>query len=383
MASYFPKALMYREWREGRWVYLAAAILTLLPGLSSLFGYLTIPQVSDTLTPVMHAQMVDIYWHNFHRDTEQMAIRSFGSTFYILAWLLVPALRIVPERRKGELDALLVGPVDRVAWLRVKFCYGFAALLAGALLEWLILWSLHFQAPAGILTTTGELFRQVSIHWVVYFTLYTIGVFTSLCATNLAGAPLIGLGVSMFPYWASLMLGEIFPGSLVQHIDYGQIGTPMMTTLQAPAGTWAYYIQWFSPLTMNIDQTVGFTWRNPFLYWYLVLTVIVYFGATAYFRRLPAERFRNRLTYPSLWYWLLTGVSLIIASFVGDMVANALEVHGGPITQADMNYRGRVFGTTLIVATIVVWLVGYFIMQARTSTRRRHASTRKKREASQ
>lgn len=386
MASYFPKALLYREWREGRWIYLAAALFTALPAVLALFGYLTIPQVSDTITPALHVQLVNNYWQSFYLDTEQIQNHYAAVIYFIATWVLVPALRIVPERRRGELDAMLVGPVDRAAWLRVKFFYGFAALLVSMMVEFVLLWIVHFQTPTGLLTMSGDpmhitsadLFREAGVHWVMYVSLFAMGFFISLCVSNTVGAPLTTLAIAMVPYWAVLVLSEIFPRSLVSHVHYaGQAtGRYFMTTLQAPHGTWGYLLQFISPLTLNLDRTIGFTWRNPFLYWYLALAVIAYLGAMAYFRRLPAERFHDWLTRPSLWYWMLTGVSFIIGSFIGDMIANSISYRPGPVTQAEMDHRGMVFGVAMLIVSAALWVILYSVARARMALRERRASSR-------
>src|SRR5579875_3776761 len=101
MASYFPKALLYREWREGRWIYALAALLTLLPGLLALVHYATLP----TTGPFAASARAN-FWADFHRDAVMMANQNVGTVFLILAWVVVPAARVVPERSRGTLDTL-------------------------------------------------------------------------------------------------------------------------------------------------------------------------------------------------------------------------------------------------------------------------------------
>lgn len=361
MASYFPKALLYREWREGRLIYLLAGALTLLPGILAVTSYWSIPD------QVPYRQMLlNNYWQTFYMDTTKFGTHSIPPIYFIIIWIAVPVLRLVTERSRGSLAMLLSSPVKRGDWLRVKFWFGFCTLTLGSAVWLLLLWLLHFQASPANLTPTEMLFREVGIHWIVYVSFYALAFFVSLCVTNTIGAVLICLGISMAPMWLSTTLHEIFPNSAMGLNGVTFFGDSP-TGLVAPQGSWIYLIQWLSPMSMELDLQ-GFTWLNGWLYGYLALAVIAYIGGMKYFRQMRAEAFQNMLTRSSLWYWLLTGFSLVVGSGVGGMVVSNLSMNANDYNS---NHHAAIFTAAFIIASAAIWLAIWAFFATRDLRRER------------
>ncbi|WP_026960872.1 hypothetical protein [Alicyclobacillus herbarius] len=129
MGSYFPKALVYKEWRETHGWLIGAGLFILSEPLLRLL-VLGLGLVEGQNESGLRAMA----WNAFASYLTDVVTRmhSDGTTGFlaILAVMVVAEVQVAQERSQGRLLCVLMGPVTRADLLRVKFVLGAAWLFA-------------------------------------------------------------------------------------------------------------------------------------------------------------------------------------------------------------------------------------------------------------
>jgi ABC-type transport system involved in multi-copper enzyme maturation permease subunit len=138
MVSYFPKALLFREWRVQRlWLCLAAAII-LVPVFWSILS-LSLWSVDAVM---VRSQLWNVLAHLIYGQSSnwQPDIKIVGNPVpnrlnaFVAVGLAVTV--VGQERRQGALWYMLSGPVRRADLLRVKYVLGLCCLVVVTILLW-------------------------------------------------------------------------------------------------------------------------------------------------------------------------------------------------------------------------------------------------------
>lgn len=277
----FPRALLFREWRQNRWLY----------GAGLLFMWLPLRAGATTATSL-----------------------GYGDAHYGWYWsVIVTALGVLTMRLDhAQLWYLLSGPVKRRDLLRVKALFGIAVVVAAFLLPWLwlTLGDLTQQyGPVGSWSPGGG-FVGTATHVLAMSALLLTALAATCVAGNLLLAAAGALLVALLPVFASALMSFIdSPSFLGGPVHYSHAFYLIQTTVLS-----------LSPTLATGSGRSAVNWL-PFLLWYVVWAAGFWLLGERLWERVPLERLRENLFFPRLRHLVEGGVSVLIAVVAAQLVA--------------------------------------------------------------
>jgi ABC-type transport system involved in multi-copper enzyme maturation permease subunit len=299
MVSYFPKALLFREWRQQRvWILLAAAIVMCLPGFRLLSDVIRAAQEPSWAWQAQFVGLSD----SIQQDFDLAMVKPLLS--FVAVGLGVMALCL--DRSSGGLTHALSGPVKRAELLRTKFFVTWFGLLlilvlygVFTLMECVVL---HLHAPS--LPAAASYIFQMAAQSAIFAVAFAL----STAVSNLLIAGLCAFGVNSIP----ILIYE-----LSQSISNG--GTYF---------TWKG-VENLSPLIYGLDTSSRSITVWVFI-WLLLVCVMAYLVAQHLFDTSEVENFSSFYIFPVLWKWTIgcvcAGFGLITAALCASSEASFLVV---------------------------------------------------------
>jgi|GEM_PF-4922574 len=333
MASYFPKALWYKEWRHHRGkALLAFCAFALVP-----VGRVLVLWTGLLTTNGGTAAMVNrgLFWKSFTTSLTSFQVGR-GESVSAVVVVLMAAILASNERTQGTLLTALSMPVRRDDWLRTKFLFGIGVILASYTI--LALW----QTGVNFFNPHPVALAAVCNWWVMMFivngAIFSVAFFAGVCVTGIFWTVIATVGVLGFPVWLNLL------------IVTGTTGAPYFSSPWVSLA--ASYVERLSPVL------AGTSLRDPTWVWYLALIPLGYLAAKGVFMRIKTEDLDRFLTLSSLKYWLQGGISVVVGSYFAEMARGQQEYVNAP-PAAELGW----FWGAFVIGSVLVWLVVYAIWQ--------------------
>lgn len=322
-ASYFPKALLYKEWRGQRlWLGFAAALI-LVPSLWSLLN-----KETGSFGPGMHRTELWtwlvklLYGQNANWPmSTQISGHPVTSMWYGFVAVGLAVAIVGYERRQGVLYYTLTSPVRKADLLRVKFFCGLA-VLASAMIGLLVIAGLGDSVLSGILPVDvlGEWFL---VNVMTSAGLYAIAFLVAQAVGTTVGAGLIACGVSVVPAVVGSVLRyvpQIFgvattPNPMLDKIGHFLVRMSPGFFMSSHSRSESYGIvgSGAPPTAVTLNQDMHFTW--PLALAYVLAIGLCYLLAQWLFARAYVEKMSNVFIFPVLWQWAAVAVSAGIGLF--------------------------------------------------------------------
>lgn len=275
---WFPRAVVYREWRLHRWTLVVAWILMSLSAHGNAHAYVGFSPSIDRLNGYLVLMVI-------------------GLALFLMGY----------DRWAGSLAYTVSGPVRRRDVLRVKAAFGVATIA----LTYFILWLLLCLGTAAVdtwgsvyyLWRPGPMLAGALGHVLELSALYV----TALAATCACGNVLFAA--------AGAFLVAALPGIVkvaLQSFILPVFGMPTdLTYLSRGAGSLSFMGQ-LSPLVSMSGQSSP-AWITVQMLWFAAWTVGLWVLGRRLFEAAPIERWTNAFVFPKLWYVVQGGVALLIA----------------------------------------------------------------------
>lgn len=277
----FPRADVYREWRQNRFLYGAAVVLMLFPLLQG-------------------------------AGDEYVSFNQTGSRLAVYFFAIVIGLgTLVMRADRSGIAYALTGTAMRRDVLRVKAGLGLAAFIPPFCLPWLVYTTQH-RDPNG-LWQPGVMAVAVFTHLLTLSALYL----TALAAACTVGNPLLaGAGAVLaaaVPVFVSAFISLLFRGSFYLGAPLGHENGLTQVIMS---------LQYMSPLDLfgfaHSDLIVG-----PYLLWFAAWCVGFWkFGAKLW-GQVPVERMAETFWYPKLRRVVRVGVAFAIALVIAQRADGA------------------------------------------------------------
>ncbi|WDL96246.1 ABC transporter permease subunit [Alicyclobacillus sp. ALC3] len=303
LQRWFPRALVYREWRLNRTKYLLAGFLLVAAMVGQMLLQLTTPPY---LSEVMRPDVVAVAAGNL--STSHVVLAS-------VAAVLLGVLVLQGDTGKGAVFFTLSGPVKRKDLMRVKAGLGLTVIAVAYVVNWAILTCLAMQYPTPQAQPVLGVMGSVSFaHALISGALFLTGLAAAATCSNLvlaAGGAFLAAAVPLF---VSNML-YFFNSTPFNGMS---LGTP--------------YAHWFNVLTSIISQaspldnfhvmavrTDSFTSLAGVVYalWFVAWSYGFWRLGAHLFEAASVERMSDTFFYPALWYVVLAGMCFIIANVFG------------------------------------------------------------------
>ncbi|MCL6597556.1 MAG: hypothetical protein K6T81_02305 [Alicyclobacillus macrosporangiidus] len=296
----FPKAVVYKEWRQLRgWLMLLAAVFWFAP-----------------------VKTVVRYWTNVHAHPDQQQFLAasvvqmlqglqphFAAvTSTTLAALVLGVVPMSLERARGGLLLTLAAPVRRQDLVRVQAVLCLAAVWVALLL--LTPYLLAVNAAFGHVVTTGDIAGWFLMQGLLKSAAFMVGFAVTTSVGNVIGAFACALGLAGFPVYVSMMIQEL-AHTAIHPEAFDEV-------------VWRVAHD-----VMAMSPAVGPGVSDAPLWclggWYAVWAIGWYIAAEALFRRLPLEREGALFAFPALWDVLFAGVGLMVGTVCGEMAVGGME----------------------------------------------------------
>lgn len=297
--TWFPPALLYREWRLNRGKLATAALLLLLqvvgPVITWLFG---------TYSGRMDAS----------RYVQSVALANVPNSWISFASSVVVALGVLVMRQdiaNGSLSYALSGPVSRRSVLRVKALYGIVAIVAAEFVAMLLLSSVY-----------GALTHQPNVSGIVQALLGQTLVLCALYLTALAAActtsnVILAGGGAFLAAAVPTFVGNMVVFFHARPFTGIPLGTPYPHWLNLTNAV----LHQLSPLG-GIEFAVRFSAGTWFYLWFLIWCAAFWRIACRLLEHAPMERWSDTFFFSRLWYVVLGGVCFLIATFFGHVLTD-------------------------------------------------------------
>lgn len=332
VASYFPRALWYKEWHRNR---LKALIMFCIFALAPVGSVLLLLTQTGSAGNALAAVIIrHQFWTSFNNylSVSSAFQGSRDGLLGVIAVMVLAAILVSSERRGKTLLTAMAMPVRRDDWLRTKFLFGLAIIIGS--LTFLFIW----QAVVNLFNPQ-PLSVWVLMRWWLWTTtfdgaVFAVTFFVGVCVTGSIWTLIGTMGILGLPLWLDSV------------IVVGTTGAP----LSPPQ--WVYsmanYIGSMSPMW-------GFGATHFVLLhvlWDLLLIPLGYWAAQAIFLRTRAENFEQLFTSHCMWHWFHSFISVMIGSYIAMVVRGSLEY---------VNARPKVeisgFWIAFALASAAVWLI--------------------------
>lgn len=295
LRRWFPPALVYREWRLNRGLYVLAWLLFLAPTLrdglnGSLFWWV---RTAINSTPYGGGHLIT---YN--------SLVTVGLGVGVFWW----------DRSRGSLLYTLSGPAPRRDVLRVKALFGILTVVSVYLLIWVLTWAAAVAAVGE--NVPGPLLVDSIAQILVLVALYLTALAAACAAGNPIFAAIGAFLASAVPAFAAMLLTFFYSpafhgGENLLTLAYPQWVKSTATALHAMSSltyfTVASQLGWVSLL---------------FFLWFIAWAVGFWWLGRRIFETAQLEHLDSTFVFPRLWYVVLGGVCFIIATVIGHVLTD-------------------------------------------------------------
>lgn len=194
---YLNRALLWKEWQQNRWLFLAAALL--MSPLYPIFDYLTRQSSPVTATQIWQRR---IGWYGTH----------FPEFIWLKAVvvLLIGIALLASERRSNTIEFLAAAPVSRREIVVTKYLVGVAFVVIAQLLSFLMLACVSLFNDADVMAPASWYVGTT----IVLLTIFSVSFFCATVTGNFLSATGLAVLVSYGPLFLLSMYNNLMIGFL-------------------------------------------------------------------------------------------------------------------------------------------------------------------------
>lgn len=305
--SFFPKALLYKEWLQKRWIVLIAFVVispsvffeSLMPLSDPAHRYVTITISNGN---VKH---VDVVVQTFTWFCNEI-VGHFSVGWW--ASIVVSGLAIYSlwSERNHEVGWFtFLGPVSKRAVMRVKYAFDLTLIvsiftflgISLAIINWTV--GIHYPLNGIIRWWVAELAIQCSV--------YGLALLLSTLVGNVIAVALLTLGLLNAPMYMGVPLIYVLGANWVVFDDPSKYTIPLSWKVM-------WVLTHLSPLNwFSMDFTHLWTSPWPYFIGFILFTVLSCMGSELIYERTANERLSNFFAFKWLQHPLLAMLSGLVA----------------------------------------------------------------------
>ncbi|WP_026973877.1 hypothetical protein [Alicyclobacillus contaminans] len=330
MASFFPKALVFKEWRQQRWWGLL--FLLVLAGPEVLVLTVRLMRIWSEQDAQLRLTMLEMIRFTLAAMTGQADNDSGGLEYYAFAAAAFGSIILSYDRSHGGLWYTLSGPFTRRQVLRVKATLGALFLMASLVVFAVLLYALNLGAGAGL--PVHAFLRWLGCEALLQLACFVCGLMGATLVGQVYVAPLAGWLIGGLPLALSVYV-QLLTGPNSANWVF----------------TMTHLLEQFAPLY----YTRGFP-SGPSAMFFVCTgcwILVGYFGVQQLFRAISLERMDNFFLFPGLWHWVVFGG----CCFVGLVMAEESSVDE-QVPAPEMLLKHAVF--TVLLWLLVRWLIRWY-----------------------
>ncbi|MCL6516398.1 hypothetical protein [Alicyclobacillus sp.] len=344
-ASFFPEAIVYKQWRQLRGWLIAWALFTWAGPVHTLVGYWTAMQTRTAYSPPpeLLAQPVIAMLHTL--DPHVNAARHLA-----MAALVVGVVPMAMERARGRLLITLAAPIRRRDLLATQIAICLTGIW-GVLLV-LTLFDIAVNKAFGTVVPTVQILAWFLMEGLQTTAAFAVGFAVSIGVGPTLFAMVCALLLALVPSYAAMMTTEL--ANMTMHgpaywnaVNRITQAVESLSPIQGPS-LWS-------------EHPVISPWHVGL--WYAVWSVGWLALAFAMFRRLPLEREGGLFSFDALWDVLLVGTGLMAGTVLGLIAVGGMSQNP---------QRTPVLLAVWILVAALTWLTGRLLL-TRLARRARRA----------
>jgi hypothetical protein len=330
MGSFFPKALVYKEWKQ-QWswaavLFVVGCTVPLLLILRSFTHLWDDPQMR-----AVYVNNLRLYLSSLLHDHSYNGVDNFGMLPFGAA--VLGATVLAHERSQGGLWYTLTGPVTRREVLRVKALVGCALVAAIVTVCASVLAAL--SAMAALHLAAGDFVAWWARSLLVSVAMFMTGLLAATMVGHIAAACIAGLGIAVAPSAIGLFFEIItvltHPNGLnPDHIPLNDVFGRLSPLHYA--GGWADCPPWLVLVGLALWSMAAYVLAQRLFF----LTAVEHMG--------------DFFIFPTLWKWFLFLVSLAVG-----LVLTAISLRANPVEP--LNFAIRYAVSVGLCWFLAAWLI--------------------------